>query len=265
MYGKGLIKIPLAAGRARQGSVIGAVQPLAVYPPPSAYQGTIVAMADSEAVTTQGSTVEEWTQALAESKGSPGGGAGTGVMLAIAASLVSMVAGYTRPSDGRGGELADIHARARSLRETALRRADDDAAASEAFGAAFRLEPGRERDDAIHGASVNAAKASAVLGERAMEAIEDLGWLASDGNPALIADVVVAFGALRAAVAGARTNVSFDLATLRSAGASLEQICEEHPDLWATVQQLNLALNRIDELTAGVDHRAAPTDTGAVE
>jgi formiminotetrahydrofolate cyclodeaminase len=186
-------------------------------------------------------------------------------MLAVAASLASMVAGYTEPRQDQGGQLTDLHARARSLRKAALQLADDDAAASKAFGAAFRLEPGQERDDAIHRASVNAAKASAVLGERAMEAIEDLGWLAANGNPALIADVVVAFGALRAAVTGARTNVSFDLATLRSAGATLEQIREEHPDLWSTVQQLNSALDRIDELTAGVDHRAAPTDTGALE
>ncbi len=183
-------------------------------------------------------------------------------MLAVAASLASMVAGYSEPSEEQAGELADIHARARSLRKTALQLADDDAAASEAFGAAFRLDQGRERDDAIHEASVNAAKASAVLGERAMDAVDDLSWLAANGNPALIADVVVAFGALRAAVTGARTNVSFDLATLRSAGATLEQIREEHPVLWATVQRLNSALDRIDELTAAVDHRAAPTDTG---
>ena len=217
-------------------------------------------MADSEAVTTQHSTVEDWTRALAESAGSPGGGAGAGVMLAVAASLTSMVAGYTEPEERQRGELANVHARARSLREVALRLADDDASASKAFGAAFRLEPGPEREDAIHRASVEAAKASALLGDRAIEAIGDLGWLASNGNPALVADVVVAFGALRAAVTGARTNVSFDLAALTSAGASLEQVRERHPALWATVEHLNAALGRIDELTAGIDHRAAPTD-----
>ena len=215
---------------------------------------------ETEAVTTQRSTVEEWTCALAESKGSPGGGAGTGVMLAIAASLASMVAGYTEPKEHQGEELASLHARAHALREEALQLADDDAVASEAFGAAFRLEKGPERDDAIHRASVDAAKASAVLGERAVAAIDDLGWLASNGNPALIADVVVGFGALRAAVAGARTNVSFDLATLRSAGATLDQIREQHPGLWAAVEQLTAALERIDQLTAAVDDRAAPTD-----
>lgn len=217
-------------------------------------------MADPEAVSTQNSTVEDWTRALAESSGSPGGGAGTGVMLAVAASLTSMVAGYTEPEEQHRGELANIHARARSLRTAALRLADEDASASRAFGAAFRLEPGPKREEAIRRASIAAAKASAVLGERAIEAIEDLGWLASKGNPALIADVVVAFGALRASVAGARTNVSFDLAALTSAGVALEQIREQHPALWATVERLNAALYRIDDLTAGIDHRAAPTD-----
>lgn len=217
-------------------------------------------MADSEAVTTQGSTVEDWTRALAESTGSPGGGAGAGLMLAVAASLTSMVAGYTEPEEHQRGELADVHARAHSLRQAALRLADDDASASEAFGAAFRLEPGPEREDAIHRASVEAARASAVLGDRAIGAIGDLGWLAANGNPSLIADIVVAFGALRAAVTGARTNVSFDLAALTSAGATLESVREQHPSLWATVEHLNAALDRIDELTAGIDHRAAPTD-----
>jgi formiminotetrahydrofolate cyclodeaminase len=107
---------------------------------------------------------------------------------------------------------------------------------------------------------VEAAKASAVLGERAIGAVEDLGWLASNGNPALVADVVVAFGALRAAVTGARTNVSFDLAALTSAGATLEQVRKQHPALWNTVEHLNAALDRIDVLAAGIDHRAAPTD-----
>lgn len=217
-------------------------------------------MENSAAASTQHSSVEEWTRALAQSSGSPGGGAGAGVMLAIAASLTSMVAGYTEAVGQESSRLAAVHARARALREAALRLADDDASASEAFGAAFRLDPGPEREDAIHQASVSAAKASAVLGERAVDAIDDLGWLASHGNPALIADVVVAFGALRAAVTGARTNVSFDLAALTSAGATIEQIRHDHPALSSTVEHLNAALDRIDRLTAAIDHRAAPTD-----
>ena len=211
-------------------------------------------------VTTQESTVEEWTRALAESTGSPGGGAGTGLMLAVAASLTSMVAGYSGDGEDDGGERAGIRTRAQALRREALRLADDDASASKAFGAAFRLDPGEERDEAIRRASVEAAASSAVLGERAIGAVDDLAWLAINGNRALVADVVVAFGALRAAVAGARTNVSFDLGSLRSTGATLEQVRQQHPDLWAAVEKLNEAMDRIDSLTAGIDHRAAPTD-----
>ncbi|MBP2386219.1 cyclodeaminase/cyclohydrolase family protein [Paeniglutamicibacter kerguelensis] len=217
-------------------------------------------MDGAEEFTTQSSTVEDWTRALAESTGSPGGGAGTGLMLAIAASLTSMVAGYTEADAREHGELSRVRARARSLRQDALRLADQDASASRAFGAAFRLEPGPERDAAISRASIDAAKASAVLGRRAIVAIGDLAWLAANGNPALIADVVVAFGALRATVAGARTNVSFDLAALTSGGSTLEQIRDRHPDLWAIVDDLNDAFDRIDRLTAEIDHRAAPTD-----
>ncbi|WP_313902495.1 hypothetical protein [Arthrobacter sp. KBS0703] len=76
--------------------------------------------------------------------------------------------------------------------------------------------PGPEREDAIHRASVEAAKASAVL--------------------------------------------TFDLAALTSTGATLESIRKEHPAWWAMVEHLNAALDRIDELNAEVDHRAAPTD-----
>lgn len=203
--------------------------------------------------------MEEWTRALAESSGSPGGGAGAGLMLAIAASLTSMVAGYTEAEEHGRGQLTRVHTRARSLRAAALQLADEDAAASEAFGAAFRMDPGPGREAAIHEASVQAAKASAVLGGRAIDAIDDLGWLAAHGNPALVADIAVAIGALRAAVTGARTNVSFDLAALTSAGATLDQVRLRHPELWATVEHLDAALERIDRLTADIDQRAAPT------
>jgi formiminotetrahydrofolate cyclodeaminase len=171
-----------------------------------------------------------------------------------------MVAGYSQADENVREEVGRIQARARSLREAALRLADEDAAASQGFGAAFRLEPGPQREEAIRHASLEAAKSSAVLGERALDALEDLAWLALNGNPALVADVVVAFGALRAAVAGARTNVSFDLASLRSGGKGLKEIREQHPDLWSTVKQFNDGLERIDALTAEIDQRAAPTD-----
>lgn len=182
-------------------------------------------------------------------------------MLAIAASLTAMVAGYTEAEPDHRGQLEELLAGAQNLRKTALQLADEDASASSAFGAAFRLDKGEERDEAIREASLGAARSSATLGDHAIDAIEDLAWLARNGNRALIADVVVAFGALRAAVTGARTNLSFDLATLRSSGLTLEEIRAQQPRLWAAVERLDAAIGRIDEVTTAVDDRAAPTDS----
>lgn len=220
---------------------------------------------DSPEIGTQTSTVDAWTRALAETNGSPGGGAGAGVMLAIAASLMSMVAGYSEHDDGDedGGDdevLAELHARARSLRETALRLADEDSTASAALGTAYRLEKGPTRDAAIRQASIDAARASSILGRHASDAIDDLEWLAFTGNPALVADVVVALGALRAAITGARTNVSFDLAAVSRAGEPPQQVRAENPRVWDSVREFDQARDRIDAIIAAVDDRAAPTD-----
>jgi len=209
---------------------------------------------------TRDRAVGEWMHALSESTGTPGGGAGAAVMLGIAASLTSMVGGYTEASaDGRP-QLDALLDRARALRDDALRLADDDSAASGAFGAAFRLPKGSAREEAIRRASVAAAGTSAEVGRRAADAVDDLVWLGEHGNRALVADVVVACGALRAAIAGARTNVSFDLGSLTSTGESLGQIEHENSELWASVKHFDDALARIDRLTAALDPRAAPTD-----
>lgn len=214
-----------------------------------------MSMENSSRVSARRSTIDDWTAALAESTGSPGGGAAAGVMLAIAYSLTSMVAGYTDVDGKLDDELEDLRSRADAGRETALRLADQDAAASETFGSAFSREPGEQRDRAIRDASVDAAVASADVGKHGTDAIGDLEWLAHHGNPALIADVAVACGALRAAVAGARANVSFDLGSLTSNGESPADVREQHPALWNTVQQLDALLGRIDQLAGDIEGR----------
>jgi formiminotetrahydrofolate cyclodeaminase len=217
-------------------------------------------MDDAPDTTTRTVSVDAWTAALAEATGSPGGGAASGVMLAIAAALTSMVAGYSDAPQGREHELAALLDRARSLRATALRLADEDAAASAAFGAVYRLDSGEGRDRAVHDASVEAARASAVLGERAAEAIADLEWLAEHGKRAVVADLAVACGALRAAVTGVRTNVSFDLAALTATEETLGEVRRNHPALWEAVHGFDDSIARIDAITAAIDDRAAPTD-----
>jgi formiminotetrahydrofolate cyclodeaminase len=216
-------------------------------------------MQNSETVSARRSTIDEWTEALAESTGSPGGGAASGVMLAIAYGLTSMVAGYTQLDGDLARECAELRERARAGRETALRLADQDAAASESFGSAFRLERGKQREDAIRDASVEAARASAALGKQGTDVVSDLEWLTRHGNPALIADVAVACGALRAAIAGARTNISFDLGSLTSSGESLSDVRKRHPVLWETVEELDAVLARIDRLSDEIEGHATPT------
>lgn len=214
-------------------------------------------MHDREKISARRSTIEDWTEALAESSGSPGGGAAAGVMLAIAYSLTSMVAGYSAADGALADDLEALRGRAAAGREDALELADQDAAASESFGSAFRLQHGERRDEAIREASVEAARASAAVGKRGAEAVADLEWLAQHGNPALIADIAVACGALRAAIAGARANVSFDLGSLTSSGESLAEVRERHPVLWSTVRDLDVVLGRIDRLASEVEGRAS--------
>lgn len=214
-------------------------------------------MENSSKVSARQSTIEDWTAALAEPTGSPGGGAAAGVMLAIAYSLTSMVAGYTEVEGDLARELSALRDRAVAGRETALRLADQDAEASKSFGSAFTREPGEEREQAIRDASLAAASASADVGKHGTDAVGDLEWLAHHGNPALIADVAVACGALRAAVAGARANVSFDLGSLTSTGDSVSDVRDRHPALWETVQQLDEVLARIDRLAGELEGRDA--------
>lgn len=218
-------------------------------------------MDNTETPAMSNSTITGWLNALSLSDGAPGGGAASGIMLAIAASLTSMVCGYTSTEDQEQQvSLSLIDSRAQELKDKALKLGDQDAAVTNAFGAAFRMEPSSERQRAIEDASIQAAKASAALGDLAITAITDLAWLAEYGNPALISDVAVGLGALRAAVTGARTNVSFDLSKVATDHTGLAEVRDAHLQLWQMVQQLADAQKEIDRITAGIDYRAAPTD-----
>lgn len=218
-------------------------------------------MDNNEAASTANSTIASWISALGLSNGAPGGGSASGIMLAIAASLTSMVCGYTSTEDqDQQDSLSSIDSRAQQLISKALELGDQDAAVTNAFGAAFRKEPGPDKQKAVEVASVQAAQASAALGELALTAIADLAWLAEHGNRALIADVAVGLGALRAAVTGARTNLSFDLSKLATDQTGLAEVRDAHPHLWHVVEELTAAREEIDRITAEIDHRAAPTD-----
>lgn len=210
-------------------------------------------MENQEYVSTDRLTVAQWTQKLAQATGRPGGGAGSGVMLSMAAALTSMVAGYSESADS-GGETERIKLRAEVLRGQSLRLADEDAACSKAFGEAFSTPQGPARSAAIREAALTAAESSAAIGEKAAEVIPDLQWLAEHGNPALVADIVVALGALRAAVSGTRANVRYDLSIMR-AHRTAAQGADESADLLEAIERFDSSLRRIDALSAEIDTR----------
>ncbi|QJU54889.1 cyclodeaminase/cyclohydrolase family protein [Herbiconiux sp. KACC 21604] len=164
------------------------------------------------------SRLADWTAALAEPHGDPGGGAASAVMLSMAAALTSMTAGYAAaerfgdaPDDAEWEERRGvIERRARKLRARALELADADAAVSGAFAPAYSIDDRREREEAVAQVSAAATRTSQLIGEAALALPDDLEWLARHGNPALLADVAVARSALRGALCGARTNLTAD-------------------------------------------------------
>lgn len=210
-------------------------------------------MKKPESVSTQRLTVAQWTEKLSRTTGVPGGGAGSGVMLSMAAALICMAAGYSEDAAVEG-EAGRIRRRGQILRKESLQLADEDAACSASFGEAFHIPSGPARAAAICGAALQAARSSAAIGKRAAAAVDDIRWLAEYGNQALVADMVVALGALRASISGCRANVCFDLSTLQAHRDSGQPEGEAAP-LHGTLEQLDRALASIDKLSADIDAR----------
>ncbi|WP_460789081.1 cyclodeaminase/cyclohydrolase family protein [Microbacterium lacusdiani] len=169
------------------------------------------------------------------------------MMLASAAALVAMVASYAEESG--------VERRARALAQAALDRADADAAASAAFGTALRAGDDRARDEA----ALAAARSSAALAALARDAIGDLERIARRVEPTLLADVVSAAAALRAALSCARANLRSDLGALSRHGGS-GALRRTHPDLWTAASACDDVIARLDDLTRRIDTRAAGAD-----
>lgn len=172
-----------------------------------------------------------WLDALAADRPDPGGGAAGALILGIAAALASMVAGYTTTGRGLSAEseaaAARIRERSEVLRAMSYEFSQDDAAASFAFAAAYRMPDGSsaERADkarAILAASVDAGRNAARLGAAASPLIPDLRELAEKGNPIVLADVAVGAAALGAALETAAINARVDLASAVHARADLD-------------------------------------------
>ncbi|MDO8381570.1 MAG: cyclodeaminase/cyclohydrolase family protein [Microbacterium sp.] len=148
-------------------------------------------------------SLDAWLDRLSQRGGEPGGGAASGVMMAIGAALLHMVAAYT-PDDERAQQSGQ---RSIELRIEALRAAEDDGVRSAALGAALAAESSPERDERIVATGTAGAESSATLVGIGAALAAELRVLADRGNPHLIADVAVAAEAIGAGLGGALTNL----------------------------------------------------------
>lgn len=153
----------------------------------------------------------DWMDRLAEGDGSPGGGAACGVMTAISAGLLGMVAAYTE------GDAAE-HARGRlaPTRRAAMKAAEDDGVHSAEFGAALALPQGPGREAAVRVATVAAIASSLDVGLIAASLVAEVRLLADIANRHVEADLLVAVAALRAALDGVVVTARADIDLLRT-------------------------------------------------
>jgi formiminotetrahydrofolate cyclodeaminase len=198
--------------------------------------------------------MDAWLDALSQPQGSPGGGAASGVMLGIAASLMGMVAAYT-PESPTASECGERLARERS---DALQAVEADGVVSARFGAALALpadDP--ERDERVREAAVDAADSVATLGAIGVALVTEARALAAAGNPHLAVDLAVAVEALRAGLSGTALNLRANLQIARSHDAPAARLAP----LEADVARLSDAGRRLaqlaEELSSRLDRRVS--------
>ncbi|MEW6059369.1 MAG: cyclodeaminase/cyclohydrolase family protein, partial [Actinomycetota bacterium] len=195
--------------------------------------------------------VEEFLEALASERPTPGGGAVAALAGAFGAALLDMVARLT--IDKKGYEdawdpMREVSARAREAREAFLALADRDVAAFDELMSAFRLpkdieEQKADRSRAIRAAYLAAAevplkvaRAAAGLMELALETVEV-------GNANAASDAASAGQQLFAATKCAIHNVEINVAGLKDAERA-EALRAEVQALRAKAEELLEATDR---------------------
>jgi methenyltetrahydrofolate cyclohydrolase len=161
-------------------------------------------LASSEPARFADATVERFLAALAAREPAPSGGAAAALACGFAAALVEMTASFTAPEGPV--PVAAMRERAAAIRSTAIRLADDDAAA---YGRVIRaLRAPRDdagREERVTEALARAADPPLAVAECAAETAELAAAVAQGGNPNLRGDALTgALLAEAAALAAAR-------------------------------------------------------------
>jgi formiminotetrahydrofolate cyclodeaminase len=174
-------------------------------------------------------TIENFLERLAARVPAPGGGAAAALHAAQGAALVGMVARYsTGEKYAQHRETVErVIAESDELRATALRLAEDDAAAFTAVTDAYKLpkatdEEASARSAAIAAALIGAGRPPAEVIAVAARVVDLAAELLPIGNPNVVSDVAAATEAARAAATTARVNVEINLGGIKDEQARAE-------------------------------------------
>lgn len=165
----------------------------------------------------------DFLDALASTNAVPGGGSAAAYSGAIAAGLVSMVAGLTIGKEKYAeveAEMKTIRERAETLRAELTHAVTEDAHAFEAVMAAFKFlkdtpEHEQARNEAIEQATLNAAQIPLDVARKAVELMSLAERCAHIGNLNAISDAASAVSIARAALLAAGYNVRINVDALQ--------------------------------------------------
>lgn len=203
---------------------------------------------------TAAASIDEWTQALASERPTPGGGAAAAVAGTLAASLTAMV---VRLSLGRPryADHADLHAEALAASDAARSRllelADEDAAAYDVYLAARTLPHATAAEEEARAAATRAAAREATevplaIVKACHAQIGLVERLAGRSNLAVASDLETAALLLESAARAAAANVTVNLASVGDPGFSSAVSAE----LSQRLQQIQSATDRARERVA---------------
>ena len=190
---------------------------------------------------------DDFLDALASGKPTPGGGSAAAYSAAAGASLVAMVA---RLTIGRKkylnveAEMQSALVRAEDLREDLTTAVSRDATAFDAVMAAYRLpkttsEEIAQRSRAIEEATLEATRIPLDVAEKSLEVMKTAAMVTAKGNINAITDVGTGAALAYAGIKGAGLNVRVNVADLKDKTAA-DELFEK--------------LIRIEEMAVGIEN-----------
>jgi glutamate formiminotransferase/formiminotetrahydrofolate cyclodeaminase len=196
---------------------------------------------------------------LAAPTATPGGGSAAAYAGAMAAALVSMVAGLTigkKKYEAVEAQMQAIRVMAESLRKELTQAVDDDSSAFEAVMGAFRLPKETEdeqakRNAAIHVATLNAARIPLRVAKDAVKVMELALKCAREANINAVSDSMSGFAMARAALTAAGYNVKVNLHSLTDKSAG-EKMIEELTEIESKADELEKEIRKTVSERGGI-------------